>query len=98
MNLIYQLQYNVCNAFYIGEIRRSLSDRMNEHSFTNTFLNPDLLVAIHIQSHQITFQDCWSVSIFNKLPDSSPDHIFRQFEIVHQYVIQSHHTPGLNIR
>ena len=63
MNLIYQLQCTECNAFYIGETRRSLSDRMNEHRFTTTVSNPDLPVAIHIQSHQISFQECWSVSV-----------------------------------
>ena len=36
-----------CNAFYIGETRRSLSDRMNGHQFTTTVSNPDLPVAIH---------------------------------------------------
>ena len=51
MNLIYQLQYVECNAFYIGETRRSLSDRMNGHQFTTTVSNPDLPVAIHTQAH-----------------------------------------------
>ena len=98
MNLIYQLQCNVCNAFYIGETRRSLSDYMNGHRFTTTVSNSDLPVAIHTQFHQIPFQDCWSFSILHKLPDSIPDHIRRQFEIAYQLVLQSRHTPGLNIR
>ena len=84
--------------FYIGETRRSLSDHMNGHSFTTTVSNPDLPVAIHTQSHQIPFQDCWSVSIIHKLPDSTPDHIRHQFEIAYQLVLQPRHTPGLNIR
>ena len=75
----------------------SLSDRMNGHRFTTTVSNPDLPVAIHTQSHQITFQDCWSVSIIHKLPDSTPDHICRHFEIAYQLLLQSYHTPGLNI-
>ena len=83
MNLIYQLQCTECNAFYIEETHRSLSDRMNRHWFTNTVLNPDLPVAIHTQSHQIPFQECWSVSVIHKLPDSTPDHIRCQFETVH---------------
>ena len=66
MNLIYQLQCNVCNAFYIGETRRYLSDRMNGQCFTTTVSNLDLPVAIHTQSHQIPFQDCRSVSIIHK--------------------------------
>ena len=76
----------------------SLSDRMNGLSFTTTDFNPDLPVAIHTQSHQIPFQDCWSVIIIHGLPDSTPDHIRRHFEIAYQLVLQSHHTPGLNIR
>ena len=97
-NLIYQLQCKVCSAFYIGETRRSLSDHMNGHRFTIIVTNPDLPVAIHTQSHQIPFQDCWSVSLIHKLPDSTPDHIRRQCEIAYQLVLQSCHTPGLNIR
>ena len=58
MNLIYQLQCTVCNAFYTGETSCSLSDRMNGHRFTTTVSNPDLPVAIHTQSHQIPFQEC----------------------------------------
>ena len=76
----------------------SLSDHMNGHCFTTTVSNPALPVAIHTQSHQIPFQDCWSVSNIHKLPDSTPGHIHRQFEIAYQLVLQSHHTPGLNIR
>ena len=98
MNLIYQLQCNVCNAFYIGETHRSLSDCMNGHLSTTAVSNPDLPVAIHTQSHQIPFQNCWSVSIIHKPPDSTPDHISHQFEIAYQLVLQSSHTPGLNIR
>ena len=51
--------------------------------------NPDLPVAIHTQSHQIPFQKCWSVSVIHKLPDSTPDHIHRQFETAYQLVLQS---------
>ena len=67
MNLIYQLECTECNAFYIGETSRFLSDRMNGHWFTTTVSNPDLPVAIHTQSHQIPFQKCWSVSDTHKL-------------------------------
>ena len=55
MNLIYQLQCTECNAFYIGETCRSLSDRMNGNRFTTMVSNPDLPVAIHTQSHQNPF-------------------------------------------
>ena len=68
MNLIYQLQCTECNAFYIGETRRSISHHMNGHRFTTTVSNPDLPVAIHTQFHQIPFQECWSVSVIHKLP------------------------------
>ena len=88
MNLIYQLKCTECNAFYIGETRCSLSDHMNVHRFTTTVSNPDLPVAIHTQSHQIPFQECWSVSVIHKLPDSTPDHIRRQFETAYQLVLQ----------
>ena len=98
MNLIYQLECTECNAFYIGETHRSLSDHMNGHRVTTTVLNPDLPVAIHTQSHQIPFQKCWSVSVIHKLPESTPDHICCQFETAYQLVLQSRHNPGLNIR
>ena len=93
MNLIYQLQCTECNAFYMGETRRSLSDCMNGHRFTTTVSNPDLPVAIHTQSHKIPFQECWSVSVIHKLPDSTPDHIRRQFETAYQLVLPSVNPP-----
>ena len=96
MNIIYQLQWTECNAFNIGETCRSLSHGMNSHQFTTTALNPDLPVAIHIQSHQIPFQECWSVGVIHKLPDSTPDHIHCQFEIAYQLVLHIRHITGLN--
>ena len=60
---------------------------------TTMVSNPDLPVAIHTQSHQIPFQECWSVSIIHKLPDSTQDHICRQFVTTYQLVLQSWHTP-----
>ena len=71
---------------------------VHEHWFATTVSNPYLPVAIHTQSHQISFEECWSVSVVHKLPDSNPDHICRQFETAYQLVLQSRHTPGLNIR
>ena len=78
-----------CNAFYIGETCHSLYDHMNGHWFTTTVSNPDLPVAIHNQSHQIPFQECWSEGVIHKLPDSTPDHIRHQFETAYQLVLQS---------
>ena len=60
-NLIYLLLCTCC----------SLSDHMNGHCFTTTVSNPDLPVAIHTQSHQIPFQEYWSVSVIHKLPEST---------------------------
>ena len=84
-------------VFHIEETCLSLFDRMNGHRFTTTVSNPDLPVAIHTQSHQISFHDCWSISIIHNLPDSTPDRIRRQFEIAYQLILQSHHIPSLNI-
>ena len=66
---------------------------MNGHCFTTAVSNPDLTVAIHTQSHQIPFQECWSVSVIHKLPDSTLDHIRCQFETAYQLILQSCHTP-----
>ena len=96
-NLIYQFQCNECKAFYIGETCHSVCDCINGHCFTTTVSNPDLPVAIHIKSHQIPFQGCWSVQIIYKLPDSKPDHTCRRFKMAYQLVHQSQHAPGLNI-
>ena len=46
----------------------------------------------------LPFQECWFVTVIHKLPDSIPDNIHRQFETACQFVLQSRHTPGLNIR
>ena len=37
------------------------------------------------------------LSVIHKLPDSTLDHICRQFETAYQLVLQSQYTPGLNI-
>ena len=66
---------------------------MNWHHFTTTVSNPDLPVTIHTQSHQIPFQEYWSVSVVHKLPDSTPDHIPRQFETAYQLILKLCHTP-----
>ena len=97
MNLIYQLQFTECNAFLHWTNHCSLTDCMNGHFFTAIVSNPGLLVAVHTQSHQIPFQDCWSIIIIHKPPYSTPDHICCQFEIAYQLVLQSHRTLGLNI-
>ena len=39
-----------------------------------------------------------NVSVIHKLTDSTPDHICHQFETAYQLVLQSRHTPSLNIR
>ena len=65
---------------------------MNGHWFTTMVSNPDLPVAIHTQSHQIPFQEYWSVCVIHKLSDSTPDHICR-FETAYQLVLQSRDTP-----
>ena len=61
-------------------------------------MKQNLPVAINTQSHQIPFQEYWSVSVIHKLPDFTPDHIHRQFETANQLVHKSRHNPGLNIR
>ena len=81
-----------------SNVESSLSSHMNGHQFITTVSNPDLPVAINTQSHQIPFQECWSVSVMHKLPDYIPDHICSQFETAYQLVLQFRHTPGLNIR
>ena len=71
MNLIYQLQCNVRNAFYIGETCRSLSLSLSlsltawMDTVSPPVSNSDLPAAILTQSHQIPFQD-WAVSIIHK--------------------------------
>ena len=42
---------------------------------------------------QIPFQECWSVSVIHRLPDSTPEHIRRQFETTYHFILQSRHTP-----
>ena len=72
MNLIYQLQCTNCKAFYIGETHRSLSDHMNGHLFTHSIVPRSTSCHSHTIFHQVPFQDCWSVSVIYKLPDSTP--------------------------
>ena len=57
-----------------------------------------VVIAIHTPSHQIPFQECWSVIVIHKLPDSTLDHICCQLATAYQLVLKSQHSPGLNIR
>ena len=86
-----------CNAFYILETHRSLSDCMNGHRFTTMVSNPDLPVAIHTQSRLIPFQECWSVTVIHKLPDSTPDTSAANLKL-HTNLSSYPDTPRLNIR
>ena len=43
---------------------------VNEHHSTCTVVNSDLSAPIHTQSHQLSFQECWSIHIIHKLPDT----------------------------
>ena len=97
-NLIYQLQCKKCKAFYIGETGQMLSNRVNGHCCTCTFVNSDLPVPIHTQSHQLPFQECWSVRVIHKLPDTTPNHVRHQHETAYQLVLKSHQFPGINIQ
>ena len=71
-NLVYQLRCKKCNAFYIGEMGHMFSKHVNGHRSTCMIMNSDLLVPIHTQSHQLPFQECWSVLVIHKLPDTTP--------------------------
>ena len=56
-----------CNAIYIGETHQMLSKCVNWHHSNCTVMNSDLLLPIHILSHQ-----CWSIRVIHKLPDATP--------------------------
>jgi hypothetical protein len=49
-----------------------LSKCVNGHHSSCMVTNSDLLVPIHTLSHQLPFQECWSVRIIHKLPDTTP--------------------------
>ena len=95
---MYKLQNKKCNAFYIGETGQMLSKHVNGHRSTCKVMNSDLPVPIHTQSHQLPFQEYWSVRVIHKLPDGTPDHVCRQFEMVYQLVLQFWQSASINIR
>ena len=49
-----------------------LSKLVNGHHSTCTVANFELPVPIHAQSHQLPFQECWSIHVIHKLPDITP--------------------------
>ena len=87
-----------CKAFYIGETGQMLSKRVNRQHSTCTVMNSDLQVPIHTQSHQLPFQECWSVRVIHKLPDATPDQVHLQYETAYQLVLKSRQFPGINIQ
>ena len=40
--------------------------------YTCTVMKSDLPVPNHTQSHQLPFQECWSICVIHKLPDTTP--------------------------
>ena len=72
---------NVRNAMHF-----TLEKQVRDLSKQSTCLvvNSDLPVPIHNQSHQLPFQECWSVRIIHKFPKAIPDHVFCQFETAYQ--------------
>ena len=74
------------------------SKPVNGHRFTCTVVNFDLPVPIHTQTHQLPFQECWSVRVIYELLDAIPDHVRGKFEMVYQLVLKSHQFPSINIR
>ena len=44
-----------------------LLKRVQGHRSTCTVVNSDLPVSIHTQSHQLPFQECWSIHVIHKL-------------------------------
>ena len=87
-----------CKAFYIGEMGQTLSKRVNGHRSICMVVSSDLPVPIHIQSHQLPFQECWSVRVIHKLPHATPDHVHCQYQTAHKLILKSHQFPGINIR
>ena len=95
---VYLLQCKKCKAFYIGKTGQMLSKRVNGHLSTCTVMNSDLPVPIHTQSHQLHFQECWSIRVIHKLPDATPDHVRHQYQTAYHLVLKSRQFPGINIR
>ena len=73
-SLLWCTKSNVWNVmfFYVGETDQMLSKSMNGHQSTCTIVNSNLLVPIHTKSHQLQFQECWSIRVIYKLPVTPP--------------------------
>ena len=57
-----------------------LSKRVNGHRSTCTVVNSDILVPIHTQSNQLSFQECKSISVIHKNSDATLEQLNCEFE------------------
>ena len=94
-NLVYQLEYKM-----LFTLKKNRSDAHKTYEWTPVtymVVISDLPLSMHTKSHQPPFQECLSIHIIHKLPDATPEHVFCQFEIAYQLILQSRQFPGINI-
>lgn len=98
-HVIYCLLCN-CNAFYIGQTKRRLRDRIREHTYAVRIGNLDYPMAKHILSQTVTSDHAFSVYPIEHIPPLSRggDRITKllQRETFWISVTQACTFPGLN--
>ena len=97
-NVVYQLRCSRCPAEYIGLTTNALNIRMNGHRHDTKAGNIEKPVALHAASHNLSFNECFQVSVVRALPTSCNEHELRRWELAHQWITSSRLPPNLNIR
>jgi hypothetical protein len=96
-NIIYRLSCNLCPSFYVGKCTTPLNIRINNHRHatkTPPFHEP---IPKHAASHSMTFDECFSLSILEALPESATDIDVKSRETAHIWLTRAFENPGLNL-
>lgn len=95
---IYILECKHCNSFYIGETTTSLRTRMNGHRHTvDSHPNNILPVPSHARTHNLTFNECFTVRVVKTFPPTIRTIDLKTWESSFIRQLGAFYSPGLNI-
>lgn len=102
-NVIYQLNCEFCEKQYIGQTSDFLRVRMTGHRFDTLHKDLKKPIPCHIFEHKKEkLEECFKLTGIRLEPtqpnEKSNRFNLRQTELAHQYVLQSRHPTGLNLR
>jgi hypothetical protein len=66
------LSYHITTLVDCKSSNLFLSQHINGHWSTSIIVNSDLPLPVYTKSHQLSFQERWSIHVTHKFPDATP--------------------------